>query len=72
MPTAFTKLVGCRVPVQLPAMRDGVTTPKLAAAVSRAGGLGMLQRNDSRSLAGRVAELEQASAGRWYAGVSGG
>ena len=63
MPTAFTKLVGCRVPVQLAAMGGGVTTPELAAAVSRAGGLGMLQRNDSRPLADRISELEQDGAG---------
>ena len=48
MSTAFTKLVGCRVPVQLAALRGGVTTPELAVAVSRADGLGMLQRNGNR------------------------
>ena len=47
MPTAFTKLVGCRVPVRLAALRGGVTTPELAVAVSRAGGPGILQRNGS-------------------------
>ena len=38
--TAFTELVGCRVPIQLAAM-GGVGTSELAAAVSDAGGLGM-------------------------------
>jgi nitronate monooxygenase len=40
--TAFTRLVGCRAPVQLAVMGGGTGTPELAAAVSRAGGLGML------------------------------
>jgi NAD(P)H-dependent flavin oxidoreductase YrpB (nitropropane dioxygenase family) len=39
--TAFTELVGCRLPLQQAGM-GGVTTPALAAAVARAGGLGML------------------------------
>ena len=39
--TAFTELVGCRVPVQQAGM-GGASTPELAAAVSGAGGLGML------------------------------
>jgi Nitronate monooxygenase len=42
--TAFTDLVGCQVPIQLAPMGGGVVTPELAMAVSRAGGLGMLQR----------------------------
>jgi NAD(P)H-dependent flavin oxidoreductase YrpB (nitropropane dioxygenase family) len=37
----FTELVGCEVPIQLAAMSRTVT-PQLAAAVSNAGGLGML------------------------------
>src|SRR5262245_62064019 len=41
MQTAFTQLVGCTVPVQLAAM-PGIATPALAAAVSDAGGLGMI------------------------------
>jgi NAD(P)H-dependent flavin oxidoreductase YrpB (nitropropane dioxygenase family) len=40
--TAFTKLVGCRAPIQLAVMGGGTGTPELAAAVSEAGGLGML------------------------------
>lgn len=39
--TRFTDLVGCTVPIQSAAM-GGVVTPELAAAVARAGGLGML------------------------------
>src|SRR5689334_9546364 len=39
--TRFTELVGCRLPLQLAAM-GGVGTVELAAAVTRAGGLGMV------------------------------
>src|SRR5579863_6098841 len=39
--TAFTELVGCRVPIQQAGM-GGVATPELAAAVAEAGGLGMV------------------------------
>src|SRR5260370_23689293 len=35
-------LVGCRAPIQLAVMGGGTGTPELAAAVSQAGGLGML------------------------------
>jgi NAD(P)H-dependent flavin oxidoreductase YrpB (nitropropane dioxygenase family) len=62
LPTAFTGLVGCRVPIQLAPMGGGVVTPQLAIAVSRVGGLGMLQRADAVPLADRIAQLEQAGA----------
>jgi nitronate monooxygenase len=39
--TAFTDLVNCRVPIQLASMGT-IGTPALAAAVSEAGGLGMI------------------------------
>lgn len=39
--TKFTELVGCSVPLQLAGMGQ-LSTPRLAAAVSNAGGLGML------------------------------
>jgi nitronate monooxygenase len=39
--TAFTDLVGCRVPIQQAGMA-GVATPELAAAVADAGALGMV------------------------------
>jgi len=39
--TRFTTLVGCAVPLQQAGM-GGVATPELAAAVARAGGLGMV------------------------------
>ena len=41
LPTAFTELVGCELPLQLAPM-TGIVTPALAAAVSNAGGLGMV------------------------------
>jgi nitronate monooxygenase len=39
--TRFTELLGCEVPIQQAGM-GGASTPELAAAVSNAGGLGML------------------------------
>jgi nitronate monooxygenase len=39
--TSFTRLVGCSVPIQQAGM-GGAATPELAAAVARAGGLGMV------------------------------
>ncbi|MPZ69437.1 MAG: nitronate monooxygenase [Actinobacteria bacterium] len=41
MTTAFTELIGCRLPIQQAGM-GAASTPELAAAVSNAGGLGML------------------------------
>ena len=60
--TAFTELVGCQVPIQQAAM-GGASTPQLAIAVSRAGGLGMLEHASLIPLADRVAAVEQAHAG---------
>jgi NAD(P)H-dependent flavin oxidoreductase YrpB (nitropropane dioxygenase family) len=39
--TAFTRLVGCSLPLQSAPMR-GISTPELVAAVANAGGLGMV------------------------------
>src|ERR1035437_3128948 len=39
--TSFTELFGCRYPLQQAGM-GGMTTPNLALAIARAGGLGML------------------------------
>lgn len=41
METAFTRLVGCTVPIQLAGM-GSILTPELAASVSEAGGLGQI------------------------------
>jgi NAD(P)H-dependent flavin oxidoreductase YrpB (nitropropane dioxygenase family) len=38
----FTDLVGCRLPIQLASLGGPIGTPALAAAVSGAGGLGMI------------------------------
>src|SRR5207245_11332900 len=40
--TKFTELTGCRVPIQMAAI-GSLARPPLAAAVSNAGGLGMLR-----------------------------
>lgn len=60
--TAFTELVGCKVPIQQAPMGGGVVTPELAVAVSKAGGLGMLQWAGVTPLADRIDRLEQAGA----------
>jgi NAD(P)H-dependent flavin oxidoreductase YrpB (nitropropane dioxygenase family) len=62
LPTTFTDLVGCRVPIQLAPMGGGVVTTDLAIAVTRAGGLGMLQRSDAMPLAARFEALAVAGA----------
>ena len=41
LPTRFTALLGCTVPLQQAGM-GGIATPPLALAVADAGGLGML------------------------------
>lgn len=40
--TAFTTLIGCELPIQLAGMGGGISDVALTAAVSNAGGLGML------------------------------
>jgi len=54
--TRFTALVGCRLPIQQAGM-GAVSTPALAAAVARAGGLGMIGAAglDARQLASAMA-----------------
>jgi NAD(P)H-dependent flavin oxidoreductase YrpB (nitropropane dioxygenase family) len=52
METAFTRLVGCTVPIQLAGM-GSILTPELAASVSEAGGLGQI------TLAGGTFEIAQ-------------
>jgi NAD(P)H-dependent flavin oxidoreductase YrpB (nitropropane dioxygenase family) len=60
--TSFTELVGCEVPIQQAGM-GGASAPELAAAVSNAGGLGMLSASAGNVLADVNAALE-ATAGR--------
>jgi NAD(P)H-dependent flavin oxidoreductase YrpB (nitropropane dioxygenase family) len=53
METAFTRLVGCRHPLQQAAM-GGVAVPELAGAVAGAGALGMLCEFDVEAAADRM------------------
>lgn len=46
---SFTDLVGCTLPIQLASLGGPIGTPELAAAVSEAGGLGMIPNPSSRS-----------------------
>jgi NAD(P)H-dependent flavin oxidoreductase YrpB (nitropropane dioxygenase family) len=62
--TAFTRLVGCSVPIQQAGMGE-VATPELAAAVARAGGLGMVNLVMVR------ADVVQATVARLSQEVSG-
>lgn len=62
-PTAFTDLVGCRLPVQLAVMGGGVAGPELAAAVCEAGGLGMISSAHALPLADQISLMvERTSA----------
>jgi len=59
--TAFTRLVGCTVPIQLAGM-GSILSPELAAAVSNAGGLGQLtfagvELEDARRRLDRLSKL---------------
>ena len=59
--TAFTRLVGCTVPIQLAGM-GSILSPELAAAVSNAGGLGQvtfagIEVEDARRRLERLASL---------------
>jgi nitronate monooxygenase len=60
--TAFTELVGCDVPIQQAGM-GAASTPELAAAVSNAGGLGMLTAS-ADDLSADIAATLRATAGR--------
>lgn len=55
--TAFTRLVGCTVPIQLAGM-GSILSRELAAAVSEAGGLGQI------TFAGTSPEIAEARLGR--------
>jgi NAD(P)H-dependent flavin oxidoreductase YrpB (nitropropane dioxygenase family) len=58
METAFTRLVGCALPIQLAVMGGGVGTPQLAAAVTAAGGLGMVSSVYPQPLADQLASVD--------------
>lgn len=55
--SSFIDLVGCRLPLQLASLGGAIGTPELAAAVSAAGGLGMIPNPSS---AGEVELLYHA------------
>ena len=62
--TAFTRLIGCSVPIQQAGM-GGAATPELAAAVADAGGLGMVNMVmvPAAEVATAVAGLAKATSG---------
>jgi nitronate monooxygenase len=61
--TPFTQLVGCAHPVQQATM-GGVSTPELAAAVARAGGLGMVCEFGPEPAPARIARTVELAGGR--------
>ena len=63
-PAAFTDLIGCRVPIQLASMGGPVGTPELAAAVSEAGGLGMIPNPSSAAEVDEVIGVARALTSR--------
>jgi nitronate monooxygenase len=60
--TRFTELVGCQVPIQLAGM-GAASTPALAAAISNAGGLGMLSAT-AHDLPADIDAMVHAAPGR--------
>lgn len=61
-PSAFVELVGCRLPLQLAAM-GGIGTPELAAAVSRAGGLGTVPGRGPDAVERSIEEMRASGDG---------
>src|SRR4051812_27006521 len=68
LPTAFTNLVGCRLPLQLAPMGGGVGGPALAIATSDAGGLGMISAADAMPLAEQIALMKKRTAAPYGVG----
>jgi nitronate monooxygenase len=62
--TAFTDVVNCRLPIQLASLGGPVGTPALAAAVSEAGGLGMIANPPSAAEVERSMENARALTSR--------
>jgi nitronate monooxygenase len=58
--TAFTDLVSCRLPIQLAPLGGPIGTPALAAAVSEAGGIGMIANPPSAADVERRMESARA------------
>jgi len=69
--TAFTDLVGCRVPIQQAAM-GRIAGPALAAAVAGAGGLGMIPQYGREPTAERLAWLAAHAGGAFGVGFFAG
>src|SRR3954447_11291481 len=65
----FTELVGCRLPLQLASLGGPVGTPALAAAVSEAGGLGMIPNPAAADVAELVGRARAATDGPLGGGV---
>lgn len=61
--TTFAELVGCRLPIQLASL-GGIGTPALAAAVSEAGGLGMIPSPTSAPEAVELVRAARATTSR--------
>jgi nitronate monooxygenase len=57
---SFTDLVGCRLPLQLASLGGPIGTPALAAAVSEAGGLGMIPNPSSAAEVQELGERARA------------
>ncbi|MEY2565980.1 MAG: nitronate monooxygenase [Actinomycetota bacterium] len=66
--TPFTRLVGCRLPLQEAVMGSDTGGAPLAAAVTNAGGLGMLSESGVRPLGERLDWLEQHADGPFGVG----
>jgi nitronate monooxygenase len=59
VPTSFTELVGCRLPLQLAVMGGGVSGPELAVAVCYAGGLGMISAAHLAPLSEQIRVMDE-------------
>src|SRR2546423_5055124 len=59
-PTSFIDLVGCRMPIQAASLGGPISTPPLAAAVSDAGGLGMIANPSSAAEVQQVVQEARA------------
>lgn len=68
LPSAFTELVGCQLPLQLAPMGGGVAGPELALAVCEAGALGMISAAHSTPLGEQLAFLDSRTSAPYGVG----
>jgi nitronate monooxygenase len=68
-PTPFTELVSCRLPLQMAVLGGGVGSVELAAAVSNAGGLGMLPQWAPEPAEQRLARMRSLTAAPFGMGI---